>query len=97
MMYKVEFEFNTSSLDADALEKVCAKTDEIFAQEDLACCDKVPGRRVYQDKGRKQDYGRFWAAFFALKDMENISEHLKECFWYNGNQKENLLAGFLRN
>lgn len=97
MMYKVEFEFNTSSLDADALEKVCAKTDEIFAQEDLACCDKAPGRRVYQDKGRKQDYGRFWAAFFALKDMENISEHLKECFWYNGNQKENLLTGFLRN
>ena len=97
MMYKAELEFNTNMMDSDTLERVYAKTDEIFAQEDLTCADKTPGRRVYQDKGRKQDYGRFWAAFFALKDMADISEYLKECFWYNGNQKENLLTGFLRN
>lgn len=97
MRYKAEIKFNTSVIAPDMLEEVCAKLDEIFLQEDLTCCDKAPGRRVYRDKGRKQDYGRFWAAFFALKDMDDISVHLKECFWYNGKQKENLLTGFLRN
>ncbi|MDO5392830.1 MAG: hypothetical protein Q4F24_17315 [Eubacteriales bacterium] len=96
-MYKVEFEFKTNKADPETLEKVYAKTDEIFEQEELTCSDKTPGRRVYQGKGQKQDYGRFWAAFFALKDMADISEYVKACFWYNGNQKENLLTGFLRN
>lgn len=97
MVYKVEFQFNTDIADPDTLEKVCAKSDEIFAQEDLECSDRTPGRRVYEDRGRQQDYGRFWAAFFTLKDMTDISNYLKEGFWYNGNQKENLLTGFLRN
>ena len=35
----------------------------------------------------KQDYGRFWAAIFALKSAAGISMHLQECFWYNGSEK----------
>ena len=53
--------------------------------------------RVYEDKGRDEDYGRFWAAIFALKQTPELAENLKECIWYNGSAKENLLTGFLRN
>lgn len=96
-MYRVELSFDTSALDADSIERLCARTDEIFGQEDLNCAARQPGRRVYQDRGRKQDYGRFWAAIFALKDAPFLAEHLKECFWYNGAEKENLITEFLRN
>ena len=53
--------------------------------------------RVYTDKGREQDYGRFWAAIFALKESSELSDNLKECIWYNGAEKENLITEFLRN
>ena len=52
--------------------------------------------RIYLDRGRKQDYGRFWAAIFALKSSVWLSDHLQECFWYNGNDKENLITEFMR-
>ena len=52
---------------------------------------------MYLDRGRKQDYGRFWAAIFALKSAAGISMHLQECFWYNGSEKENLITEFMRN
>lgn len=42
------------------------------------------------------DYGRFWAAIFALKSSAWLSDHLQECFWYNGNDKENLITEFMR-
>lgn len=96
-MYKLELSFDMSVLDQTEAEEMCAKTDEIFAKEDLKCMDRQPGRRVYLDRGRKQDYGRFWAAIFALKDSSWLVESLKECFWYNGNTKENLITDFLRN
>lgn len=72
------------------------KTDEIFESEDLNCIDRL-SVRVYADKGRKQDYGRFWAAIFALKESSELADNLKECIWYNGAEKENLLTEFLRN
>lgn len=96
-MYKVELSFDTNLLDVTHVESLCMQTDEIFEKEDLSCADRQPGKRIYQDKGRKQDYGRFWAAIFALKDMRGIVENLKECFWYNGAEKENLITEFLRN
>ena len=68
-----------------------------FEEEDLDCAGREPGMRVYLDRGRKQDYGRFWAAIFALKNAVGISKHLQECFWYNGNEKENLITEFMRN
>ncbi len=95
-MYKLELSFDTEMLDADAVRQMCAKTDEIFEFEDLDCIERQPGKRIYLDKGRKQDYGRFWAAIFALKDTSWLAEHIKECFWYNGTSKENLITEFLR-
>lgn len=95
-MYKVELSFDAGGLGKETLERLYSKTDEIFAAEDLSCVDKQPVR-VYIDKGRKQDYGRFWAAIFALKESAEITMHLKECTWYNGTEKENLISEFLRN
>lgn len=95
-MFKIELSFNTHRLGQDALERLYARTDEIFESEDLKCTGRGVVR-VYVDKGRKQDYGRFWAAIFALKDSSELAENLKECFWYNGTAKENLITGFLRN
>lgn len=95
-MYKVEIIFDSNKLTKDEMEKFCEQTDQIFEKEDLYCADKQPERRVYLDRGRKRDYGRFWAAIFALKSTESISSYLKECFWYNGNEKENLITDFMR-
>ena len=96
-MYKVEIKFNPSNLTPDDMDRICEQTDRIFAEEDLDCAGREPGMRIYLDRGRKQDYGRFWAAIFALKNAVGISKHLQECFWYNGNEKENLITEFMRN
>ena len=95
-MYKVELSFDIESLDAETVREICEKTDAIFEREDLKCTESQLGRRVYLDRGRAQDYGRFWAAIFALKDATWIVEHLKECFWYNGLSKENPITEFMR-
>ena len=96
-MYKVELSFDTSRLNAETVEQLCTQTDRLFEQEDLSFAERQLGKRVYVDKGRKQDYGRFWAALFGLKDISGLTEQLKECFWYNGADRENLIIEFLRN
>ena len=78
------------------MEQLCDETDQIFAREDLNCADRQPGKRVYLDRGRSQDYGKFWAAIFALKNSSRIRNHLQECFWYNGKERENLITDFIR-
>ena len=96
-MFKVELVFNNRSLTPEEMEQLCAEADQIFASEELNCADKQPGKRVYLDSGRKQDYGHFWAAIFALKDSKTIAHNLQECFWYNGDNREDLIADFIRN
>ena len=86
IMYKVELKFDTSKLAPETVNQMCEQADQIFEQEDLSCAVKALGSRIYLDRGRKQDYGRFWAA-----------ENLLECFWYNGTEKENLITDFIRN
>ena len=95
-MPKIELSFDTDRLGQDVLKRLYAMTDEIFESEDLNCVDRALVR-VYEDKGREEDYGRFWAAIFALKQTPELAENIKECIWYNGSAKENLLTGFLRN
>ncbi|MCD8018307.1 MAG: hypothetical protein LUF92_01600 [Clostridiales bacterium] len=94
-MYKIKIEFDTNSLQSKDIDKICEDTDQIFEVEDLICSIREPGKRVYLDQGREQDYGRFWAAIFALKDNAWITKHLQTCYWYNGNTKENLMTEFL--
>ena len=96
-MYRVELKFDADNLTPSDMDRICEQTDQIFEREDLSCANRESGRRVYLDRGRQQDYGRFWAAIFALKSAVGISKHLQECFWYNGNEKENLITDFLRN
>ena len=95
-MPKIELSFDIDRLGQDVLKRLYAMTDEIFESEDLKCVDRGVVR-VYEDRGRKKDYGRFWAAIFALKESPELSANLKECIWYNGSVKENLITGFLRN
>lgn len=96
-MYKIEIKFNPNGLTERELDQICRETDQIFEKEDLNCVDRWSGKRAYLDRGCKQDYGRFWAALFALKSSRKITDHLQECFWYNGDEKENLLIDFIRN
>ena len=95
-MPKIELSFDIDRLRQDVLKRLYAMTDEIFESEGLKCVDRGVVR-VYEDRGRKKDYGRFWAAIFALKESPELSANLKECIWYNGSVKENLITGFLRN
>mgnify|MGYP000217556388 FL=1 len=94
-MPKIELSFDIDRLGQDVLKRLYAMTDEIFESEGLKCVDRGVVR-VYEDRGRKKDYGRFWAAIFALKESPELSANLKECIWYNGSVKENLITGFLR-
>lgn len=89
-MFKVKLSFDTDRLEQDILEQLYAKVDEIFESEDLNCVDRGLVR-VYEDKGREEDYGCFWASIFALKQTPELAENLKECIWYSGSAKENLL------
>ena len=68
IMYKVELKFDTSKLAPETVNQMCEQADQIFEQEDLSCAVKALGSRIYLDRGRKQDYGRFWAAIFQLKN-----------------------------
>ena len=95
-MPKIELSFDIDRLGQDVLKRLYAMTDEIFESEGLKCVDRGVVR-VYEDRGRKKDYGRFWAAIFALQESPELSANLKECIWYNGSVKENLITGFLRN
>lgn len=95
-MPKIELSFDIDRLGQDVLKRLYAMTDEIFESEGLKCVDRGVVR-VYEDRGRKKDYGRVWAAIFALKESPELSANLKECIWYNGSVKENLITGFLRN
>ena len=95
-MPKIELSFDIDRLGQDVLKRLYAMTDEIFESEGLKCVDRGVVR-VYEDRGRKKEYGRFWAAIFALKESPELSANLKECIWYNGSVKENLITGFLRN
>ena len=95
-MPKIELSFDIDRLGQDVLKRLYAMTDEIFESEGLKCVYRGVVR-VYEDRGRKKDYGRFWAAIFALKESPELSANLKECIWYNGSVKENLITGFLRN
>ena len=95
-MPKIELSFDIDRLGQDVLKRLYAMTDEIFESEGLKCVGRGVVR-VYEDRGRKKDYGRFWAAIFALKESPELSANLKECIWYNGSVKENLITGFLRN
>ena len=97
IMYKVELKFDTSKLAPETVNQMCEQADQIFEQEDLSCAVKALGSRIYLDRGRKQDYGRFWSAIFQLKNSVGIAENLLECFWYNGTEKGNLITDFIRN
>ena len=95
-MYKVELSVEASQLSRDEVDGLCKQADQIFDKEDLKCIARQYGKRVYVDRGRKQDYGRFWAAIFAIKDSAWLTKHLAECIWHNGNDQENLITEFLR-
>ena len=54
-MFKVKLSFDTDRLEQDILEQLYDKVDEIFESEDLNCVDRALVR-VYEDKGREEDY-----------------------------------------
>lgn len=94
-MYKVEIAFKTENMPRDTVERLSAATDKIFAERHLPCCEKGLGKRVYIEKGSKNDYGNFWSAFFALKDSPWFTDNVTECMWYNKTPKD-LINGFLK-
>ncbi len=65
-MFKVKLSFDTDRLEPDILEQLYAKVDEIFESEDLNCVDRALVR-VYEDKGREEDYGRFLGGNFCTE------------------------------
>lgn len=93
--YKVELKLDLENLSVKDRDDLCKRTDDIFAVEELECKTTSSGRRIYYEKGNAQSYGKFWAALFQLKTAKDIAAHLKECNWYNGEEKENLLMEFI--
>ena len=50
VVYRVELSFDTEKLDQETVEKMCARTDEIFESEELDCAERQPGKRIYLDR-----------------------------------------------
>ena len=48
-------------------------------------------RNIFKEGELKKE--SVWA-IFAMKHSKKISENLEECFWYNGDKKENLITDF---
>ncbi len=94
--FMVELKLDLDNLSVKDRDNLCKRTDSIFSNEELECKVSSCGTRTYLGKGRTQDYGKFWAAIFQLKATEDISIRLKECTWYNGNERENLITDFMR-
>lgn len=95
-MYKVELKIDMRNLIQDDVDQICKEIDRIFETEKLVCVKRQSGIRTYIDHGCREDYGRFWAAIFGMKHSKKISNNLKECFWYNGDKKGNLITDFFR-
>lgn len=95
-MFKVEIKFDTIKLNSEAVERISSETDKIFAVRNLPCQHKDFGESVYTDSGSQNDYGKFWAAFFALKGASWFMDGVSECTWFDGASKKDLLSGFLR-
>ena len=85
-MYKVELKIDMHNLIQDDADQICKEIDHFFETEKLICVKRHQGTRIYISQGCREDYGRFWAAIFAMKHSKKISENLKECFWYNGDK-----------
>lgn len=94
-MYRVEISFKTENISNDTIERISTETDKIFAERNLQCCKKGIGKRVYIEKGAKNDYGNFWSAFFALKGSPWFIDNVTKCMWYNETPKD-LITGFLK-
>ena len=69
IMYKVELKFDTSKLAPETVNQMCEQADQIFEQEDLSCAVKALGSRIYLDRGRKQDYGRFLGSNLSVEKL----------------------------
>ena len=96
-MFKVELIFDTEHYEPKRIEELCRQTDHLFEREDLACVEDRFGRRTYLDKGRDEDFGRFWAALFAMKRTMGTSEEcIRNAYWYHDDSKEDLLTEFIR-
>ncbi len=67
-MPKIELSFDIDRLGQDVLKRLYAMTDEIFESEGLKCVDRGVVR-VYEDRGRKKDYGRFLGGDFCAKGI----------------------------
>lgn len=95
-MFKVEIKFDVNKLNNETVERLSTETDKIFAVLNLPSEYKGFGECIYTDNGSKNDYGRFWAVFFALKKASWFIENVSECTWFDGTSKKDLLTGFLR-
>ncbi|WP_346906372.1 hypothetical protein [Faecalicatena orotica] len=55
LMYKVEIKFREDKIEPESAKLLCEQIDRIFEKEDLKCSGSCLERRIYSDKGRKDD------------------------------------------
>ena len=92
-MFKVELFFD-ESLGETELKKLGAKIDKIFAEETITKVDKKLTSRTYYDNGKDKDFGKIAAALCEIKNNMNHSKLIRESYFYDDDEKEDLIVEF---
>lgn len=92
-MFKIELFFD-ESLGEDELKKLGSKIDEIFAEDNIRKADKTLTSRTYYDNGHESDFGKMWASLCQIKNTMDHSAFIREGYWYEDDEKEDLIVEF---
>ena len=92
-MFKIELFFDESLSEAE-LKKLGARIDKIFAEETITKVDKTLTSRTYYDNGDAKDFGRIAAALCEVKNTMNYTKFIKEAYFYEEDDKEDLVVEF---
>ena len=92
-MFKIELFFDESLGEAE-LKKLGAKIDKIFAEDNIKKADKTLTSRTYYDNGKDEDFGRIAAALCEIKNTMNHSAFIRESYFYDDDEKEDLIVEF---
>ena len=92
-MFKIELFFN-ETLEESELRKIGAIIDEFFAEDNIKKVDKTLTSRTYYDNGYESDFGKMWASLCQIKNTMNFSAFLKEAYWYENDEKDDIITEF---
>ena len=92
-LFKIELFFDETLSEAE-LKKLGSKIDKIFAEKTITRVDKTLTSRIYYDNGFEEDFGKMWASLCRIKNSIDYNKLLVKGYWYENDDKEDLIVEF---